>query len=115
MEQDGQAEQQQLDRDRAQRGRELLNAMVFARQVQDFLDGPVGQRMIADSEAERARLIESYFTHDPETEAGRLAMRNVKQRIGVLDHWQELFATYLHAGTEAATEFDEGEYELPGV
>lgn len=100
------------EREKDQRLRELVNKIDFGMAVQTFLEGPVGTRLIADSEAELTGLREELCALDIETAHGLKRWKELCQQIGIIEHWQSWFAAYIHEGSEAETEFHEGETPL---
>jgi len=96
------------ERDR-KRGQELLSTIDFGLQVQSFLDSKVGQRILADAEKETQGLYRALADLDPDKPDDRDHMRNIRQRIGILSHWQDAFAGYILAGRQAELEYQEGE------
>ena len=91
-----------LTHEDSNRGQELRAAIDLGLRVQEFNDSQLGQRLIRDSEAERLSLMEDLVKCDEGDDA-----RKIRQRIGVLDHWQNLFAAYIEAGKKAEVEFQE--------
>jgi len=66
----------------------LLKIIDFGLQVKAFLASGIGQRLVKDSEDERATLMESLIGVDIEDPADRKRWRERMFRIAVLDHWQ---------------------------
>jgi len=98
----------QEDRDRL-RGQELLNIIDFGLQVRAFLDSKVGQRIQVDAEGEAKALMLELVDLDPDNQEDRDQMRNIRQKIGILNHWQDAFAGYILAGRQAELEYQESE------
>ena len=98
------AEDERID---GERGRNLLATVDFGLRVREFLDGPIGQRLVHDAEVERAELLEELLACDPDTEEGRSVARGLRLRIGILDHWQDMFAKYLVDGEQAEGELQQ--------
>lgn len=91
-------------RDDLVHGQELKAAIEFGLQIQQFLDGEIGQRLLRDSEVLRLGLMEALVLVEDDTAKAR----DIRRRIGVLDHWQDFFSVYIEEGKKAEVEFQEG-------
>jgi hypothetical protein len=98
-----------LDEQDRLRGHDLLKTVEFGLQVEDFIEGPIGLRLIADSDEERAALMEEAVHVDTDTPDGLARHRAIRHRVAVLDHWQNLFASYINEGVAAQKQYQEGE------
>jgi hypothetical protein len=90
------------------RGQELLRDIDFGLRVNEFLNGPIGQRLDRDSEAQRTSLMEALVECDVEDSAGRAEARAIRMKIAAIDHWKHLFAAYIEAGKKAEVEYETG-------
>lgn len=82
-------------------GRELTAAIDFGLSVQQFLDGPIGRKLLADATRERLTLTEKYILLNPELPEDAKQMRDMRHRVMVLNCWQEFFERYISEGNEA--------------
>jgi hypothetical protein len=101
-----QYQRDQQERDE-KRGRELLSTIDFGLQVQAFLDGEIGQQILKDAEEQVLDLMKALVDLDPEKREDRDQIRHIRQKIGILNHWQDAFAGYILAGRQAELELQE--------
>lgn len=99
-------ERDQQERDE-KRGRELLSTIDFGLQVQAFLDGEIGRQILSDSEERVLDLMKAIVDLDPDKRDDRDQIRHIRQKIGILNHWQDAFAGYILAGRQAELELQE--------
>jgi hypothetical protein len=97
----------ELNRKAREEARELEKRIDFGLQVRAFLDSEIGQRLLADAEAERKELVEAYLTLDPDDHTRDASRREIRFKIGVLDHWQSAFARYINEGEAAEAQYTE--------
>lgn len=85
----------------------LERAIDFGFQVQAFLDGPIGQRLLHDAATEREELVAMLIALDPDNESERERIRKVRFEIKVIDHWQTWLGRYTREGANAAVQYQE--------
>jgi len=105
-------EEQQIERelhDQQARTHELLRKVDFGLQVRQFLAGDIGSRILRDTEIETKDLLEALSDLDPDNKVERAEMRLIRQKLGILAHWQDAFARYIDAGHAAEVELNEGQ------
>jgi hypothetical protein len=98
-----------LDPADEKRHHDLLREIDFGLQIQQFLDNEIGQRLLRDSQEEERALMEEGVRLNPDDPETLPRRREIYHRIGVLDHWQSLFASYINAGKAAEKLYHEAE------
>lgn len=86
------------------RRHQLLRDIDFGSQVQKFLDGPIGQRILLDCEIEQKALVNALLGFNLDVSEQRDEARVVMARLGVLRFWQNKFGEYIIAGRNAEKE-----------
>ncbi len=82
--------------------REKLREVDFGLQVQKFLDGPIGRRILDDAEAELKEIASALFVERDVTK-----IREFQERAQVLQHWQDAFGSYIITGKNAEKELEQ--------
>ena len=91
--------QREAQRNEEIRRQQQLRTIEFGQQVQKFLDGPIGQRILGDAEAELKDIANDLFI------AKELDLiRQLQARAAVLRNWQDAFAQYIIDGRNAEKE-----------
>ena len=101
--------------ERQRRAHELLKRIDFKLQVQEFLRGEIGQRLIDDTEHDVKVLKDALADCDCDTEEGRATNRMIRSKLGAIAHWQDAFARYVEEGKAAEVELNEGEQFIQGA
>jgi hypothetical protein len=111
-------EEQELARLAAEQQRRvhsLLKRVDFGLQVQQFLDGEIGQRILVDTERETLALLKRRAELDPRIPEQTAEWQALGDQLGIHAHWQDAFARYIADGRAAETELHEGEGFVPNA
>lgn len=99
--------QREAQRNEELRKQEKMRELDFGLSVQRFLDGPIGQRILEDAEAELKDISNALFEKNVDDESDRSSIRNLLARAAVLRHWQDAFANYIISGQNAEKELEQ--------
>lgn len=95
----------------------LLHDVEFGIRIQQFLDGPIGQRISEESDARREALRRELMDLDYRVPDEAKQIDTIRQEHAAICHWQQFFIGYVNAGKEAETllhEQDEGLHQDTG-
>jgi dynactin complex subunit len=101
------SELQELNRLALERARALERAIDLGLQVEEFLAGELGQKLLADAERDRNSLVDDYLKLNPALDSHREPMVDILFQIRVIDHWQQAFGHYKDAGLSAQAQYQE--------
>lgn len=96
------------------RSLELLRAVDFGLRIQQFLEGPIGKRIVEESNGRRDELRRELMDLDYRDPKQAVEIDTIRQEHAAIAHWQDFFNRYMREGREAETllhEQDEGLHE----
>lgn len=93
--------------------RQRLARVELGQQIRRLLDGPIGQRLARDADAESARIKDLYIALDPDDPALAIERRALRTQLGICEHWQVWFGRYLDDGRAAEAELADDDLLSP--